>query len=615
MGAGVGLKKWKVRSDTRWDTRSDTGGRPAGWGRTARDRRRGGGAGAIAGPVIALCALVAVLVAAVSWSGGGEVYRGVSAGSVGLGGKTPGEAERFLKGSAGGSGEVRLVGGPLGGPLGGPGEVTLDAGQTDADLDAEATAGRAYAVGRTGGLFERLGDRGRAFLGIARVEPAVAYDPGAVRTALEDAAEGVARKPRPASVEVRGSEVRVAAAREGYDLDIGATAENVGRAVENLRGEAVMAGEVLKPGVDTAEAEEAAAEARRAMSAAVVLTSGEGRWELSPAEIGRSLRFEPADGGLLRVAVDREALKESLRDVYAALEEEPVEAGYRVEGATVTVTPGREGRRIEEDKLLGAIEGDLLEGDLLEGDPRGEYEVPVGVVEPDLTTAEAEGMRPTEKLGSYRTNYALVPDSGARVENLEISSRAVGGTLLAPGETFSMNDTVSGLDYNESKVIVDGQETLADGGGLCQVTSTLYNAVNEAGLDVTERSPHYSQLPYIRPGLDATVWFGDAQGNGALDMKFENTSKGYVLLREYVAESGYIYAEVWGVPDDVAVETWSEPAYRNPGSAKWVTYQTYEKDGKVLYDGVLHRDTYEALKDKKGKPIPADTVPVAPVDP
>ena len=520
---------------------------------------------------------------------------------MGLGGKTPEEAERFLKGSAGGSGEVRLVG---------PGEVTLDAGQTDADLDAEVTAGSAYAVGRTGGFFERLGDRARAFLGVARVEPAVAYDPGAVRTALEDVAEGVAREPRPASVEVRGSEVRVAAAREGYDLDIGATAENVGRAVENLRGEAVMAGEVLKPGVDTAEAEEAAAEARRAMSATMVLASGEGRWELSPAEIGRSLRFEPADGGLLRVAVDREALKESLRDVYAALEEEPVEAGYRVGGAAVTVTPGREGRRIEEDKLLGAIEGDLLGGD-----PRGEYEVPVGVAEPDLTTAEAEGMRPTEKLGSYRTNYAIVPDSGARVENLEISSRAVGGALLAPGETFSMNDTVSGLDYNESKVIVDGQETLADGGGLCQVTSTLYNAVNEAGLDVTERSPHYAQLPYIRPGLDATVWFGDAQGNGALDMKFENTSKGYVLLREYVADDGYIYAEVWGVPDDVAVETWSEPAYRNADSAKWVTYQTYTKGGKVLYDGVLHRDTYEALKDKKGKPIPADTVPVAPVDP
>ena len=201
------------------------------------------------------------------------------------------------------------------------------------------------------------------------------------------------------------------------------------------------------------------------------------------------------------------------------------------------------------------------------------------------------------------------------MENLRMSSGAVDGTVLAPGEVFSMNDTVSGLDYNASKVIVDGRETLADGGGLCQVTSTLYNAVNGAGLDVTERSPHYAQLPYIRPGLDATVWFGDEQGNGELDMKFRNTTDAYVLVRQYVAESGHVYAEVWGQPDGTKVRTWSEPVYRNAGSAEWVTYQTYRKGGEVLYDGVLHRDTYEALKDKKGKPIPADTVPVAPVDP
>ena len=108
---------------------------------------------------------------------------------------------------------------------------------------------------------------------------------------------------------------------------------------------------------------------------------------------------------------------------------------------------------------------------------------------------------------------------------------------------------------------------------------------------------------------------GDAQGKGARDMKFDNTSKGYLLLREYVADDGYVYAEVYGIPDDVEVRTWSEPVYRNADSAQWITYQTFKEGDKVLYDGVLHKDTYEALKDKKGKPIPADTVPVAPVDP
>ncbi|QIN85362.1 hypothetical protein GBA63_21860 (plasmid) [Rubrobacter tropicus] len=594
--------KTTVSSETR-RRRAAPRGTPA--RRTSGGRRgssAGGIAGALAPALIVLCALVAVLVAADHLANAGKVHRGVSAGSLYLGGKTPEEAKSLLEARRpGDTREVRLVGGPRG--------TTLDLGESAADLDAARTAERAYAVGRTGGFFERLGDRADAAVGAASVEPAVSYDRGAVREAVEGLAAETDRKPHPASVSVRDGEAEVAPSREGYALDVPATARNVGRALEDLRGQAPMAGEILEPEVSTPEAEKAAAEASRAMSRAVALTQGERRWELSRAEIGRTMDFA-TEGGALRVSLDRETLRENLGDVYAALEEEPREASYRVDGAEVSVVPASEGRQINEEKLFGAIEERLIGAG-----SRREYEVPVGVARPQLTTAEAEAMRPTQKLGSYRTNYSIVQDSGARVENLAISSSAVSGTLLAPGETFSMNGTVSGLDYNATKVIVDGQETLADGGGLCQVTSTLYNAVNEAGLDVVERSPHYSQLPYIRPGLDATVWFGDEQGRGALDMKFENTSDGYVLLREYVADDGYIYAEVWGVPDDVTVQTWSEPVYRNADSAEWVTYQTFREGGKIVYDGVLHRDTYEALKDKKGKPIPADTVPVAPVDP
>ncbi len=297
-------------------------------------------------------------------------------------------------------------------------------------------------------------------------------------------------------------------------------------------------------------------------------------------------------------------------EVFAADEQsaEPVDAGYEVGGAGVFVTESRAGREIEEGKLLRAIESGLFEG-------RREYEVPVVVVEPELTTARAEALKPTEVIGSYRTDHSIVPDDGPRVENLELSSQAVDGTLLAPGEVFSMNGKVSGLDYNEAKVIVDGVEKKADGGGLCQVTSTLYMAANFAGLDVTERHPHYAQLPYIRPGLDATVWWGGPGEADDLDMKFQNTTDGYLLLREYVAEDGYVYAEIWGQPTGRKVEMGSKPVYRNPDSAKWVTRQKVTENGETVFDGVLHTDTYGALTDEKGQPIPADEVPIAPVNP
>jgi vancomycin resistance protein YoaR len=555
--------------------------------------------------VIVLCALVAALVALDYWSNAGAVYRGVEVGGVPLGGKTPQEARRALEERASRApGEVRLTG-PGGGFI-------LDKEEMGFRPDVAASVEEAYGVGRRGNITERLGERLRAAFGTVGIPPEVEYAPEVVRTAAEEAAKRANEQPRDASVAVAGGEVRVEEAREGFRTDVPRTVENVEEALENLGGEAAVVGEELGPRITTRAAERAAEEARAAVSGPVVLAAEGREWTLTPAEVGGALTFA-SGGGEIRAGLDEERLRAALGDVFSALTVEPVEAGFDVGGSAaggaVTVTPGREGRRIEEEKLLGAMRSGLFEG-------RREYRVPVATVEPGLTTAEAGRMKPTELLGSYRTDYRLSSDkSDERMENLSMSSGAVDGTVLAPGEVFSMNDKVSGFDYNASKVIVNGRETLADGGGLCQVTSTLYNAVNEAGLDVTERSPHYAQLPYIRPGLDATVWFGGPNGEGELDMKFENTTDAYVLVRQYVAESGYVYAEVWGQPDGTEVRTWSEPVYRNADSAEWVTYQTYKKDGEVLYDGVLHRDTYQALKDEEGKPIPADTVPIAPVNP
>nr|MDP9476799.1 VanW family protein [Actinomycetota bacterium] len=265
------------------------------------------------------------------------------------------------------------------------------------------------------------------------------------------------------------------------------------------------------------------------------------------------------------------------------------------------------GQTVEGEKLLDSLGGGLFEG-------KHEYDVPLIIDKPTYTTAELESMKPTDLQGTYRTNYTATTDQGqTRVENLEIASGAINGIFLAPGETFSMNATVSSLDYHETHVIVDGKETTADGGGLCQVTSTLYNAALYAGLEVTERWAHYSQLPYIRPGMDATVWFGDEYGNGALDMKFKNTTDGYVLLQEYVADDGYIYANVYGVPDNVEVEMSSEPLYRKEDVSEWKTSYKRTENGKVVYEDTWNTE-YGALTDDEGKKIPTPKVPVAEVD-
>ena len=554
----------------------------------------------IAGPLVIVCAILAVLVAADHWINSGKIYGGVEVGNVELGGETPGEARGVIQERTTGALKEFEFSGPNG-------ENTFTSKDMGVDFKVGATVDEAYSVGRRGNILERLSERAKAAYGTVTIPPKVDYAPEMAQEKVRNLAAKLDREPQKASVRIVGSEAQVEPSAEGYKLDFPATVENANQSVGDMSGKVEVVGKKLKPEITTQEADAAAKKAQDAMGGQLSFSAEDKQWTLSPADVGSALSVEPKNGDL-QVSLNRDVMKDRLANVYNDLTVKPVEAGYEVNGNQVTVTGSTTGKSIESKKLIDEIGGGIFQG-------QREYRVPVITAKPDLTTERAEALKPTELLGTYRTNYAMVPDNGDRAENLRIASNAVNGSLVAPGGIFSMNDHVAGLDYYKTKVIVDGKETKADGGGLCQVTSTLYNAVNQAGLNVIDRSPHFSQLPYIRPGLDATVWFGDGYGNGALDMKFKNTSEGYVLLNEYVSSDGYIYAQVYGKPTGLNVKTWSEPVYRNADSAVWDTYQTVKKDGKVLYDGVLHKDSYKALTDEKGELIPADEVPIAPVNP
>jgi len=560
--------------------------------------KRRGRRGRFVGPVLIICAILAVLVAADYWMNSGKIYRGVEVGSVSLGGETPAEARETVRERAlGALEEIELSG---------PEQFTRTAAEMGVDFNVDATVEKAYAVGREGDILERLQERLRAsFIGIT-IPPDVDYRPAKARAEVREIASRVNHPPREASVNVYGSEVEVVESHEGYRLESAATLASVDRAVDDVSGEAKLVGEALEPEVNTEEAEATAEKARRAVSEQLVLKAQGKTWTVSPADIGSALGVTRHDGKL-RVDLSGSRLSQRMANVYADLTVEPVEAGYEVNNGAVIVNPSREGQRIESEKLLDAIDEGLFEG-------KHEYDLPIAVDKPQYTTAELEARKPTVLLGSYRTNYTATTDQGqTRVENLKIASNALSGTFLAPGEVFSMLDHVANLDYHVTHVIVNGAETTDEGGGLCQVTSTLYNAALFAGMEVTERTAHYSQLPYIRPGMDATVWYGGPGTSDDLDMKFKNTSDGYVLIEEYVADDGYIYANVYGVPDKVDVEMSSEKLWMTEDASEWVTYYTRTENGEVAYEDKWKTE-YGALIDDKGKKIPVPDVPVAEVD-
>ena len=283
----------------------------------------------------------------------------------------------------------------------------------------------------------------------------------------------------------------------------------------------------------------------------------------------------------------------------------------RSERRTVTKKGRVYGYRARRRRILGIVLASLLllgvvalvgylldDTELLRGDNGGEVAPveeqsagPVGESAEDEATGEPN---PTVLLGEYFTDYAWDPDEG-RQANLRMASEAIDGTLLAPGEEFSTLAKLTPLEYEPAKVFANGGVDYEIGGGLCQVSSTLYMAANYAGLEIVERNPHYAELPYIRPGLDATVWFGsEDDGWGALDMRFKNTTDGYIKIREYVNEDGFLIAQIYGEePTGKVVSMDTEKVEEDLGKGiKWATYKRMAENGTMVEDGLLYETVY-----------------------
>lgn len=536
-----------------------------------------------AGVAVLTLALLVLLAAAGEWFVYRDrIYPGITVAGVSLSGKTPQQAAAILRQRAKGlPGKfiIRLPGGR---------SVALDSSQLGLNLDAGKSARRAYEVGREGWIGSRLAGMAGALLGSGRVEPVISFREKSARHAVEQLAAKLDHGPRDASVNIDGADVKVIPSHTGYRLDVSATVRNIHRASENLKARAGAVGRTLEPRVRTPAAEAASGQIRAALSSPLTLTAANHRWVFDPAQVARMIDVS-SHGSRLDVGLSREGFERVASGMLSSLEVSPQSASYSVSGDAVEVLPSHTGRRVEEKKLLAAMEGGLFSGD-------HSFRVQTRMVKPKLTTREAQRLKPTTLLGSYETDYTWDTEPG-QMANYRIASNAINNTLVAPGQVFSFDDKTEGLHYQPSKVIENGKVKEALGGGMCQISSTLYMAANYAGLKVLERHPHYAQLPYIRPGFDATVWFGSGSGpdSGRLDMKFKNNTSGYLLLKEWVGSDGYVHAQIWGRPTGRHVTMWSKEVASGPGYTRWVTYKKVTKDGRVLFDGVLHVDTYKPL--------------------
>ena len=181
--------------------------------------------------------------------------------------------------------------------------------------------------------------------------------------------------------------------------------------------------------------------------------------------------------------------------------------------------------------------------------PQDTYTIPLKTLYPDVTTNEIGREAFPDLLATYSTSYAS--SNANRSTNIALAASKINGTVLMPGEEFSFNGTVgkrtAAAGFKTATVYSNGQVTTDYGGGICQVSSTLYNSVLRANLEITNRVNHTFTVGYVPIGLDATVSWG------APDFKFKN-SRSYPVKIVATTSNKRLTISVYGLKEDVEYE-------------------------------------------------------------
>jgi len=498
------------------------------------------------------------------------------------------------------------------------------------ESDWKAAVGSAQRQGDGFGPFRGFKRLDVDFFG-ADVTPPTTVLNGALQYELNRIAKKVDRLPVEASIVRRGLAIVVLPARAGVRLDRSAAAQTIVEQLSSLDrpSEPVQLPlRTTEPVVRVATLARAAAQARLALSAPVVLELGPTRWLVKPERLAQLLEL-PA-GGETALRIGGAAADSWLKELGARVETAPHDATWAVSGPHVRLVPAKPGLQLD---AVGSAQA------VLHAALRRRVRVAQLVVSEEpakLTTAQAGRMGVNALVSSYTTIYGGVPN---RIHNVELVAHLVNDKLIAPGETFSFNKTTG--ERNAAKgflvapVIVNGELTTGLGGGVCQVSTTVFNAAFEAGIPITARTNHALYISHYPQGRDATVDYPD------VDLKFVNDTKHWLLLRTFVGPSS-LTVSLYGTPTGRKVVSTTSPLVVHgktpvkktvdptlkpgekliddpgePSMSTSVTRDVYAPDGKLLYHNVWsssYRASPELLrvgpkkKHPKAKtPVPATT--------
>ena len=513
----------------------------------------------------AVVALLALLIGLAFAGSKSTLATGTTVAGVDVGGLPDGEAVRLLTARA-----ATVERTPITFTAGGE-KFALSASQLGVEADWQMAVEDAAAAG--GGFgpvrgFKRLRAR---FFGLDSTPSVSAYD-AAVNYKVDQIARTVSRRGVDAKLVRKGLNVQVVEGQSGRKLDQAAAAAVVVQSLGNLERHApvVLPLTATAPRVASADLEKAAEKARIALSAPIRLAYGETRWRVPRWKIASILRLPVA--GSTEVTVAGRGAEEYLKRLSTAVSRKPRDARFQVTATgKIIIRPSAPGLLLDLPATARAIAAAAFSAD------RRTANLAVRVAAPARSTASAKTMGITDVVSSYTTTYGGTP---GRLNNVQLVAELIDGTLIQPGGTFSFNGTTgertAAKGFQEAPVIINGELKSGLGGGICQVSTTVFNAAFDSGLPITARVNHALYISHYPLGRDATVNYPD------LDLRFVNDTGHWLLLRTFVG-AGSLTVNLYGTPIHRRVESTTEPLeVTGPVPVKEIDDPTLQKGKRVV---------------------------------
>ena len=473
----------------------------------------------------------------------GRILPGVSVSGLDLGGLTPSQAS------------LRLIEGI---PFPQSGKIVLrdkdhmwvtSPAQLGMMLDAQASVETAFGVGRSGSLDQRVLAQVNAVSNGQDLAPVLVYDGSTALVYLQKLAKEIDTPALDASLSLQGTAVVVTPGQAGRQLDIPDSLKVLELQLSKLQDSAVtLLVRDSQPVILDASAEGDLAS--KILSAPLTIdlpNEDAGKdgapWVFQPEKLAEMITIEKADtpaGERYQVGLRDEQLRTFLAEIAPKLERSPANPRFTFNDDSKQLEilqHGVTGRAVDIDASVKAIQEKLR---------AGEHYAPLVLAytnppATDQSTGEQLGIR---ELVHSETSY-FRGSSAARVQNITAASSKFHGVLIAPGETFSMASAIGDITldngFAEALIIVGGQTIKGVGGGVCQVSTTLFRGVFFAGYPIVERYAHAYRVGYYEQnaaghdsnlaGLDATVFVP------IVDFKFKNDTSNWLLMETYV--NGY----------------------------------------------------------------------------